>query len=364
MPIEVPMLNRLNPLTWPVDWEAFGAAALIAGVAVLVSLVVHRAAFKLLARMAHMSETPLDDQIIAHTRRPVRWVLVMVALGMAAQLDPHLAAVWNPIARFLHPALLGWIAYILVKVATEMLEYRLDAADPVQVRGRRTRLSILSRTATAVIVIITLGLMLFALPGVRDIGTTLLASAGLAALAVGAAAQPALKSLIAGVQMAVNEPIRLGDLVVVDGHTGRVEEIHMSYVIVRTWDERAVIVPTSVFLEQTFENWSRKNERLTGPVFLRLHPETDIDRVRAEFEAFLKTQPTWDGRTGTLFMTEAFIDYVELRLAVSAATIADLFTLRSAVREHMIAWLRAEMPDALARATPVPPTDMGTPPRA
>ncbi len=358
------MLNPFNPLTWSLDWESVGLAALIAGVAVLVALVVHRMLFKLFARMARLSETPLDDHIVAHTRKPVRWVLVMVALGLAAQMDPQLAAIWNPIARFLHPALLGWIAYILVKVATEMLEYRLDAADPVQVRGRRTRLAILSRTANFVIVVITVGLMLFALPGVRDIGTTLLASAGLAALAVGAAAQPALKSLIAGVQMAVNEPIRLGDLVVVDGHTGRVEEIHMSYVIVRSWDERAIVVPTSVFLEQTFENWSRKNERLTGPVFLRLHPESDIDRIRAEFEAFLKTQATWDGRMGTLVMTEAFIDNVELRLAVSAATIADLTELRFAVREHMIAWLRAEMPDALARATPAPPTDASAPPGA
>lgn len=357
------MLNQLNPQTWPVDWESFGLAALVAGAAVLVALVLHRMAYKLFAKMARMSETPLDDHIVAHTRKPMRWVMVMVALGLAAQLDVQLAAIWNPIARFLHPALLGWIAFILVKVATDMLEYRLDAADPVQVRGRRTRLALLSRTATTVIVVITLGLMLFALPGVRDIGTTLLASAGLVALAVGAAAQPALKSLIAGVQMAINEPIRLGDLVVVDGHTGRVEEIHMSYVIVRTWDERAVIVPTSVFLEQTFENWSRKNERLTGPVFLRLHPESDIDRIRAEFEAFLKTQKTWDGRTGTLVMTEAFIDNVELRLAVSAATIADLYSLRNAVREHMIAWLREEMPDALARATPTPPTAQGAPPR-
>jgi small-conductance mechanosensitive channel len=349
------MLNQINPLTWPVDWEAFGQAALIAVVAVVLSQGVHRLLFRLFARMARMSETPLDDHIVAHTRKPARWVLVMVALGLAAQLDADLAAVWSPIARFLHPALLGWIAYILVKVATDMLEYRLDAADPVQVRGRRTRLALLSRTATAVIVVITLGLMLFALPGVRDIGTTLLASAGLAALAVGAAAQPARKSLIAGVQMAVNEPIRLGDLVVVDGYTGRVEEIHMSYVIVRIWDERAVIVPTATFLEQTFENWSRKNERLTGEVFLRLHPESDVARIRAEFENFLKTQTTWDRRLGSLVMTEAYIDNIELRMAVSAATISELADLKFTLREHMIAWLRAEMPESLARATPGAP---------
>jgi small-conductance mechanosensitive channel len=347
------MLNQINPQTWPIDWEAFGVATLVAGAAMLLSQALHYLLFNLFARMARLSETQLDDHIVSRTRKPLRWVMVMVALGLATQFDEHLAQFWRPVARFLHPALLGWIAFTLVKVATDMLEYRLDSSDPVQVRGRRTRLSILSRTATVVIIVISVGLMLFSLPGVRDIGTTLLASAGLAALAVGAAAQPALKSLIAGVQMAINEPIRLGDLVVVDGYTGRVEEIHMSYVLLRIWDERAVHVPTARFLDQTFENWSRKNEQLTGEVFLRLHPESDVARIREEFETFLKAQKAWDGRVGSLVMTEAFIDNIELRIAVSAATIGDLGDLRFALREHMITWLRAEMPDALARATPV-----------
>lgn len=356
------MLSDLNPQNWPVDWEALAVTALVAGLAVLVSQVIHRLLFALFARMARLSETPLDDQIVAHARKPGRWILAMIALSAAAQMDADFAAFWQPIARFLNPALLGWVAYVGVKVVTDTLEYRMGSADPLQMRGRRTRLAILSRTATVVIVIVTLGLMLFALPGVAAIGTTLLASAGLAALAVGAAAQPALKSLIAGVQMAINEPIRLGDLVVVDGYTGRVEEIHMSYVILRIWDERAVHVPTARFLDQTFENWSRKNERLTGEVFLRLHPESDVARIRAEFEAFLKTQPTWDGRLGNLVMTEAFVDNVELRMAVSAATIGDLGDLKFAIREHMIAWLRQEMPDALARATPGAPAPAPEPP--
>ena len=151
--------------------------------------------------------------------------------------------------------------------------------------------------------------------------------------------------------MAVTEPIRLGDLVVVDGHTGRVEEIHMSYVLIRTWDERGVMVPTTRFLDQTFENWSRKNEQLTGFILLRLHPETDVARLRAEFERFVATQKAWDKRSATLVMSEAFVDYVELRLSVSSATIALLAELKFALREHMIAWLRAEMPEALERAT-------------
>ena len=123
----------------------------------------------------------------------------------------------------------------------------------------------------------------------------------------------------------------------------------MSFVIVRTWDERAVVVPTSSFLDQSFENWSRQNEMLTGPVYLHLDPATDVEPIRNEFERFLQSHELWDQRTGSMLMTEAHPESIELRLAVSSRTIGDLFTLRCEVREHMIAWLRSEMPEALIR---------------
>lgn len=342
--------------TWQLDWPSLAHAAILALLGLGLALLAHRLLFGLIGRLVRLSETPVDDLLAQHARRPLRWIMVVIALSLAARGDAHLAAVWDPLGGFLRPLMLGWVAYTLVRAGTDALDLRLGAsADPVQVRGRRTRLAILSRTATVVIVVITVGLMLFALPAVRDIGTTLLASAGLAALAVGAAAQPALKSLIAGLQMAVTEPIRLGDLVVVDGHTGRVEEIHMSYVLIRTWDERGVMVPTSRFLEQTFENWSRKNEQLTGFVLLRLHPETEVARVRTEFERFVASHKAWDKRTASLVMSESFVDYLELRLTVSSATIAQLADLKFALREHMIGWLQAEMPAALERAVVAAP---------
>lgn len=169
------------------------------------------------------------------------------------------------------------------------------------------------------------------------------------ALAVGAAAQPALKSLIAGLQMALTQPLRLGDMIKVDGESGRVEEIRMSFVTVRTWDERLLIVPTSRFLDESFENWSRVSERLTGPVFLHLDPATEIAPVRAEFERFVAAQAEWDQRTAELVMTEARPESIELRMSVSAATIGDLWTLRAKIREHMLDWLRRESPGALIR---------------
>lgn len=342
-------IDNLRAQMAPWAWDALvavGAAAL--GIA--IALVIHRVLFSLLTRLARHNDAESDDIIIRSMERPTRWAMGTLGLVLAARETPALHDVWEKFAGLVMPLLLGWIAFSLVKGFSEAMMLHAEASDDIAAaRSRRTRIAILSRTALLVIVVITVGLVLLDIPGVRDIGTTLLASAGLAALAVGAAAQPALKSLIAGLQMAITEPLRIGDLVVVDGHTGRVEEIRMSFVTVRTWDERVVIVPTSQFLDHSFENWSRKSEMLTGPVFLHLDPATEVEPVREEFLRYLATREEWDGRTAALFMTEAHPESIELRLGMSSATIGDLFALRCAVREHMIDWLRREMPDALIR---------------
>lgn len=341
---------RLDPSNWNVTWVDAGQSAIAVLIAVVLAYGLYRFVFAAVRRFANRTDLPADDLVMQRIRQPIKWSVIAIAITLVAQADPLIATVWEPLARFLRPALLGWIAYSLVKAFAATMEMRLETApDAVAARSRRTRIAIFSRTAAFAIIFITVGLMLLGIPGVRDIGTTLLASAGLAALAVGAAAQPALKSLIGGLQLALTEPVRIGDLVVVDGHTGRVEEIRMSFVTVRTWDERVVVVPTNRFLDQSFENWSRKSEKLSGPVFLRLDPATEIAPIRAEFLRFLGDQELWDRRSGALLMTDALVDHIEIRLSMSAGTIADLFTLRCAVREHMLAWLREEMPEALLR---------------
>lgn len=344
------MLERYNPLNWSVDWEAIWVGGIAVAVAVVVAWLVYRIVFAIIGRLTRLSETEIDEMIVERVRRPVKWSFIAIGVTLVAQGMPELERVWEPLAGFLRPALLGWIAYTLVKAFTAAMELRLDASDdPVAVRSRRTRIAVLSRTATFAIIFITVGLMLLDVPGVRDIGTTLLASAGLAALAVGAAAQPALKSLIAGLQVAFTEPFRIGDLVKVDGEVGRVEEVRMSFITVRTWDERVLVVPTSRFLDQSFENWSRKSEKLTGPVFLHLDPATEVEPIRKEFTRFVEEHPLFDGRNVALLMTEAYPESIELRLSMSAKTIGDLWQLRCDTREHMLAWLRGNMPDALIR---------------
>lgn len=344
------MLERYDPRTWSIEWESVAWAGIAAGLAVAAAVVIHALLFAALMRIAKRTPTDSDEIVFRRLRVPMRWAMVAVAIAFLARSEPLIRQVWTVAGAFIAPALFGWVAYALVKAFAEAVEHRSElSADPVAERSRRTRVSILSRTATFVIVFVTVALMLFQMPGVREVGATLLASAGLAALAVGAAAQPALKSLIAGLQLAMTEPVRIGDLVVIDGHTGRVEEIRMSFVVVRIWDERAVIVPTNRFLENSFENWSRISEMLTGPVYLHLDPATEIEPIRQEFLRYVATQELWDRRSAKLLMTEAYPESIELRMAVSAATIGDLFDLRCAVREHMIDWLRREMPDALIR---------------
>ncbi len=344
------MIERLNPANWNILWDEVAFAAIALAVAITLAYVIYRVAFTVLSRVTRSTDSQSDNIVIEQIRRPIKWSLIAIAVTLVAQGNAALAFVWEPVAQFVRPALLGWIAYTLVKAFTAAMEMRLEASeDPVAVRSRRTRISILSRTATFAIIFITVGLMLFAIPAVKSIGTTLLASAGLAALAVGAAAQPALKSIISGLQMAMTEPLRIGDLVVIDGHTGRVEEIRMSFITVRTWDERAIIVPTTSVLDESFENWSRKSEKLTGPIMLHLDPATKVQPIRSELERFVEDNPLWDSRTVQCLMTEAYPESIGLRLAVSARTIGDLWQLRCEVREHMIEWLREEMPEALIR---------------
>lgn len=344
------MLERYDPRNWPISYDGLIHTLIVLGGAVVVALIAHWIVFAILRRLARASESTLDDVVVAAVRKPLRWAAIAFAIAAAAENDALVGRGWDLFARFLTPAVVGWVAYAVVRGLARGYEAQIgEADDPVAQRGRLTRIAILSRTVKVGIIIITVSLIMLNVPGVRDVGTTMLASAGLAALAVGAAAQPALKSLIAGLQMAITQPLRIGDLVKVDEQAGRVEEIRMSFVTVRTWDERVLVVPTMRFLDESFENWSRVDEKLTGPVMLNLDPIADIEPIRAEFERYVQAHPLWDGRNLQLLMTEAHPESVELRLSMSADTIGDLWTLRCTVREHMLGWLKTNQPEALIR---------------
>jgi len=326
-------------------------ATLAAAIAILVALAAHRIVFKLLRGLAKASDSTVDDMLVRKLARPARFALIALGLVLAAREIRALDDIWQKVAGFVMPALVGWIALTLLHALINAMTARADinVADNHAARRKRTRLTIFSRLATALIVFITVGLMLLSIPGVRDIGVTLMASAGLAGLAVGAAAQPALKSLIAGLQMALTEPISIDDVVIIEGQWGRIEDIQTTYVIVRTWDERRLVVPTTKFLETTFENWTRSGTQLTGSVFLYVDPLADVGAIRAEFERQVAAHPLWDKRNHSLQVTDANAQSMELRLVMTAPNSGQAWDLRVAIRESMMDWLRREMPEAVVR---------------
>ena len=326
-------------------------ALLVTVVAVALALGVHWIAFRVLRRLAGASDTESDDILVARLARPTRYAIVALALVMAAREIPALDEVWRKVAGFVMPALIGWIALAVMHALFDAMSLRADVSveDNLHARRKRTRLAIFSRIGSFIIVFVTVGLMLLSIPGVRDIGVTLVASAGLAGLAVGAAAQPALKSLIAGLQMALTEPISIDDVVIINGESGRIEDIRTTYVLVKLWDERRLVVPTSRFLEETFQNWTKQTARLLGTVFLYLDPAADIEPLRDEFMRRIEAHPLWDRRARGAHVTDARADAIEVRLLMSARNSGELFDLRCAMREAMLAWVRDNQPDALVR---------------
>jgi small-conductance mechanosensitive channel len=340
---------KLTLPSWIPSWAIDGTwAAIVASVAIAAALAAHFALFAILRRVTRLSETTSDELVVERLWHPIRWSLVAVALSLAGEANPALGELWGSVARFVVPALLGWVAFSLIKAFAMAMNARADlSADDYALRSRRTKVAILSRTASVVIVFVTVALMLLGIPGVRNIGVTLMASAGLVGLAVGAAAQPALKSLIAGIQMALTEPVRIGDYVVIEGEGGRVEDIKMTYVVIRTSDDRRMIVPTVKFLETSFQNWTRVAGGLTGSITLPIAAGHPIAPIREAFETILAKRKEWDKRTGKLQVYEIKVDQVELHMIVSAHGPTPLATLRCDLRELMLEWLRENMPDAL-----------------
>lgn len=328
-------------------------AAIAGGVAIALALLVHLGLFRLLRRVARLSNLESDELVVDRLQGPARWALIALAIELASESSVLLARIWGAVDRFVIPALLGWIAVRIVRAYAMAVDSRARRnEDEMYARSRRTRIAILSRSLRFVIVFVTVALMLLSLPGVRTVGVTLISTAGLAALAVGAAAQPALKSLIAGIQMALTEPIRIDDHVVVEGESGRVEDIRMTYVVIRTADERRLIVPTAKFLDSSFQNWTRVGGGITGSVVLAVKPGTPIAPIRTAYESQLAARPEWDKRTCALQVAESRIDAIELKLVMSAAEPGALGNLRLAMRENMLEWLRCELPEAVGPPTP------------
>ncbi|MFG2089902.1 MULTISPECIES: mechanosensitive ion channel family protein [unclassified Spirillospora] len=241
------------------------------------------------------------------------------------------------------------IGYALSDPPLERL-MRIEGERNRRARRARTQMLLLRRIAAVLIVVLAVGAALFTFPGVRAVGAGVLASAGVAGLVVGIAARPTLGNLLAGLQLAFSDALRLDDVVVTQGNWGRVEELTLSYVVLRLWDDRRMIFPVSHFTEQPFENWTRHSNRLLGSVELHVDWSVPIAELRTELHSALKENPLWDRREWILQVVDVQPNgLVTLRALMSAADSASTWDLRCDMREHLVSHIRDHYPDALPR---------------
>jgi small-conductance mechanosensitive channel len=295
-----------DALYWAPPWLS-GVAVLL--IAVICALTVHRIIFFMFDR-AFGERHPFLRALIRQSKGPLALALVAFALAAALQSAPFPEAVSAPVGRLLligFIVLAGWIAHIAVETGGRIYLHRftVETADNLLARKHITQVRILKRALHTLIVVVTLSAVLMTFEPVRQYGVSLFASAGVAGLVVGLAARPLLTNLIAGIQIATTQPIRIDDQVVVENESGRIEEITSTYVVVRLWDLRRLIVPLTLFIEKPFQNWTRDSTNLIGTVLLYVDFTAPVEAIRARFMEIVQSSKLWDGQVAKLQVTDS-----------------------------------------------------------
>ncbi|MEU9475022.1 mechanosensitive ion channel domain-containing protein [Streptomyces sp. NPDC048191] len=327
---------------------------IVIGSSVLLTLVIGWATDRLLRKAdAREHDSPLWG-LLRRARIPYQLVLCAALLrgsyDQAKLLERHQAG----IGRTLTLVLIGAAAWLVIRIAAAIVEttysrYARAHRDAARVRRVRTQVELIMRVVSAVVIVVAIAAMLLTFPAMRTAGASLLASAGIIAAIAGVAAQSTLSNMFAGLQIAFGDMVRIEDTVVVDGEWGTVEEITLTFLTVRTWDERRITMPVSYFTSKPFENWSRGTPQMTGTVFWHLDHSAPVEEMREKLRDILRESPAWDGRSYGLVVTDSTPNTIQVRALMTAKDSDDIWTVRVTVREQMIAWLLSEHPYALPR---------------
>jgi small-conductance mechanosensitive channel len=244
-----------------------------------------------------------------------------------------------------------WFFLRLVTVIKEVIfvYFPIDQADNLQERKMRTQFQYIQILLMIIITIAGAALIFWQFDNLRGIGTGMLASAGVLGIVIAFAAQSTLGNLIAGFQIAFAQPFRIDDVVIVEGEWGRIEEITLTYVVVRIWDQRRLVVPISYFINNPFQNWTRTTADIWGTVSIYVDYSTPIEKMRKELESIVKSSELWDGKIAVLQVTDASERTMTLRALVSARNASDAWSLRCYVREKLIVYLQKEYPESLPK---------------
>lgn len=339
-----------------IDWNNVMPELLLLLVALLVVVVLYflaRIAWKIFFRLAR--PFPFVRDILQQTQAPLLVLVPLIGLQTvwnAADGDIFLIHGIRHVTALAMIAVLTWLGLRIVgSVQTIVVKHHpMNISDNLYARRIQTQTRVLVQTLGFFVILFGVSAMLMTFPGARQFGTSLLASAGLAGLAVGFAAKPVLGNIIAGLQIAMTQPIRLDDVVIVEGEWGRIEEITGTYVVVRIWDERRLVVPLQWFIENPFQNWTRRTSDILGSVFFWVDYKVPLEPLRQELDRILEQAPElWDRRVKVLQVTEATEQAVQIRILASSGDSSKSWDLRCFIRENMIAYISKHYPDSLPR---------------
>ncbi len=339
---------------WGVNWvHIFWGAGVIGG-AIIFGLIIHAVLFFILRRVARRKGEVIANSLVHHANVPSRYILpLLVVLSVLPEtpLPKNVMGILEHVAGLGLIAAVAWLVILLSQIVSDVLSerYRIDSADNLMARRIQTQFSIFQRIIVVIVCIVALAVMLMTFPPIERIGTSILASAGLAGLIVGMAMKDTLSNIVAGVQIAFAQPFRLEDVVVVEGEWGQIEEVTTMYVVVRIWDLRRLVLPLSYFLTHPFQNWTRTSADLLGYITLNVDYRVPVDELRKELRRICESSNLWLGKVCVLQATDATEHTVQIRALMDAANSSNAWDLRCLVREKLIEFLQKNYPDSLPR---------------
>lgn len=333
-----------------------GRMALILFGAILFGSILHVFLFYVLRKVAKRTKTALDNLFVSRMSGSFWLLLPLLSVSLSVTLfdkafSGETMAMILPVTRILYIIFFAWLLLGLVSYLKDLLlqRYQLDVKDNLQARRMYTQISITRKLVAVVIIVLAVATILMQFDKLRYIGTGILASAGVAGIIIGFAAQKTIGNLLAGFQIAITQPIRIDDVVVVEGEWGRIEEIALTYVVVRIWDLRRLVLPISYFIEKPFQNWTRESADILGTVYIYVDYTAPVGAIRDQFHNILKESQNWDGKVWRLQVTDTTEKTVQLRALMSASNSGAAWDLRCEVREKLIEFMQTKHSECLPR---------------
>lgn len=349
------MLQQLREILNPYFTTHYPVVALGVGLcALLAGFIVHYVAHRIVRRIAHQTNDVFWEALLTGAHQSTRllvMLLFLVAIKPLLGVEPSVMAVVNHIITLLLVFAFAWalINGVTVLRVTLLSRYDISKKDNLRARKMHTQFKLIANILKFLIVLLAIGIALMTFESIRRIGVSLLASAGIAGIILGFAAQRLITTVLAGLQIAITQPIRLDDVVIVEKEWGWIEEITLTYVVIRIWDQRRLVVPTTYFIEKPFENWTRTSADILGTVFIYADYTLPVDKLREELTRILQQSAHWDGKVNVMQVTNSLEKTMEVRALMSAADSPTAWNLRVEVREKLITFLQTHYPSSLPR---------------